>query len=90
MRSESEVAFASLLSQQHFCKNKSKSVDMRLRVSVVCGIQCRNVCKMRIYIRGPIYKISYDLSYDHRTFIVRPTYHSDLKRAEISLRYIVS
>ena len=40
--------------------------------------------------KGPIYKISYDLSYDHRTFIVRPTYHSDLKRAEISLRYIVS
>ena len=39
---------------------------------------------------GPIYKISYDLSYDYRTFIVRSTYDSDLKRAEISLRDIVS
>ena len=40
--------------------------------------------------RGPIYKISYDLSYDYRKFIVRSTYGSDLKRAEISLRNIVS
>ena len=40
--------------------------------------------------RGPIYKISYDLSYDYRKFIVRSTYDSDLKRAEISLRNIVS
>ena len=39
---------------------------------------------------GPIYKIPYDLSYDHRKFIVRSTYDSDLKRAEISLRNIVS
>jgi len=39
---------------------------------------------------GPIYKISYDLSYDYRKFIVRPTYDSDLKRAEISLRDIAS
>ena len=39
---------------------------------------------------GPIYKISYDLSYDYRKFIVRSTYDSDLKRAEISLRNIVS
>jgi len=39
--------------------------------------------------RGPIYKISYDLSYDYRKFIVRSTYDSDLKRAEISLRNIV-
>ena len=35
---------------------------------------------------GPIYKISYD----YRQFIVRPTYDSDFKRAEISLRNIVS
>ena len=41
-------------------------------------------------IRGPIYKISYDLSYDYRKFIVRSTYDSDLKRAEIFLRNIVS
>ena len=36
---------------------------------------------------SPIYKISYDLSYDYRKFIVRSTsaYDSDLKRAEISL-----
>ena len=40
--------------------------------------------------RGPIYKISYDLSYDYRTFIVTLTYDSDLKHAEISLRNIVS
>jgi len=39
---------------------------------------------------GPIYKIvSYDLSYDYRKFIVRSTYDSDLKRAEIFLRNIV-
>jgi len=40
--------------------------------------------------RGTIYKISYDLSYDYRKFIVRSTYDSDLKCAEISLRNIVS
>ena len=40
--------------------------------------------------RGPIYKIPYDLSCDYRNFIVRLTYDSDLKRAEISLRNIVS
>jgi len=35
---------------------------------------------------GPIYKISYDLAYDYRKFIVRSTYDSDLTCAEISLR----
>ena len=40
--------------------------------------------------QGPIYKISYDLSYDYRKFIVRSTYDGDLKRAEISLRNIAS
>jgi len=44
----------------------------------------------RRYTGGPIYKISYDLSYDYSKFIVRSTYDSDLKRAEISLRNIVS
>ena len=39
---------------------------------------------------GSIYKISYDLSYDYRKCIVRSTYDSDLKRAEISLWNIVS
>ena len=29
--------------------------------------------------QGPIYKISYDLSYDYRKFIVRSTYDGDLK-----------
>jgi len=38
----------------------------------------------------PIYKMSYDLSYDYRKFIVTSTYDSDLKCAEISLRNIVS
>jgi len=32
--------------------------------------------------RGPIYKISYDLSYDYRKFIVRSPYDSDLKRSD--------
>ena len=40
--------------------------------------------------RGSIYNISYDLSYDCRKFIVRSTYDSDLKRAEIYLRNVVS
>jgi len=40
---------------------------------------------------GPdLQKKSYDLSYDFRKFIVGSTYDSDLKRAEISLRNIVS
>jgi len=39
---------------------------------------------------GPIYKIAYDLAYDCRKYIARSTYDSDLKRAEISLRNIVS
>ena len=39
---------------------------------------------------GPIYKISYDLAYDYRKFIAKSTYGSDLERAEISLRNIVS
>ena len=46
--------------------------------------------KSTVMTRGPIYKTSYDLSYDYRKFIVRPTYDSDLKRAEIFLRNIVS
>ena len=37
-------------------------------------------------LMGPIYKISYDLAYDYRKFIVRSTYDSDLTCAEISLR----
>ena len=41
-------------------------------------------------LRQLIYKISYDLSYDYRKFIVRSAYDSDLKRAEISLKNIVS
>jgi len=41
-------------------------------------------------LRGPIYKIFYDLSYDYRKFIVRSTYDSDLKRVEISLGNIMS
>jgi len=44
----------------------------------------------RLFTRGPIYKISYDLSYNYRKFIVRSTEDSDLKHAEISLRNIVS
>jgi len=40
--------------------------------------------------RGPIYQISHDLAYDYRKFIVRSTCDSDLKRAKISLRNIVS
>jgi len=40
--------------------------------------------------RGPIYKISYNLSQDYLNFIVMSTYGSDLRRANISLRNIVS
>jgi len=32
--------------------------------------------------RGPVYKISYDLSYDYRKFIVRSPYDGDLKRSD--------
>ena len=39
---------------------------------------------------APIYKISYDLLYDYFKFIVRSSYDSDLKRAKISHRNIVS
>jgi len=39
---------------------------------------------------GPIYKISYNLSQDYLKFVVRSTYDSDLKRAKISFRNIVS
>jgi len=53
--------------------------DCRLYVSVYVLI-----------VWGPIYQIFYDLSYNYRTCIVRSTYDSDLKRAEISLRNIVS
>jgi len=45
---------------------------------------------MRLEIWDPIYKISYDLSLDYRKFIIRSTYDCDLKRAEISVRNIVS
>ena len=40
--------------------------------------------------RGPIYKISYDLSYNYRKFIVRSTYDTDLWCAKISFTNIVS
>ena len=40
----------------------------------------------RLQVRGPIYKISYDLAYDYRKFIARSTYDSDSTCAEISLR----
>jgi len=43
-----------------------------------------------VRIRGPIYKISYDLSQDYRKLIVRSTYDSDLQRAQSSLGNIVS
>jgi len=48
------------------------------------------MCRYVLIVWGPIYQIFYDLSYDYRKFIVRSTYDSDLKRAEISLRNIVS
>ena len=43
------------------------------------------ISTMHAVLGGPIYKISYDLSYDYRKFIVRSTYDSDLICAEISL-----
>jgi len=41
-------------------------------------------------IRGPIYKLSYDLSQDYRKFIVTSAYDSDLQRAQSFLGNIVS
>ena len=46
--------------------------------------------KRRPGARGLIYKISYDLSLGYLKFVVRWTYDSDFKRAEISPRNIVS
>jgi len=43
-----------------------------------------------LHLWGPIYKIAHDLSHDYRKFIVRSTYDSDLKRADIFLGNIVS
>ena len=37
----------------------------------------------------PDLQISYDLLYDYRNFIVRLTYDSDLKRAEIFVRKLI-
>ena len=49
-----------------------------------------NLRKAPLTSRGPIYKISYDLTGDNRKFIVRSTYNTDLQRAKICLRNIVS
>ena len=54
------------------------------------GLLARLAFYLFVLLTGPIYKISYDLSYDCRKFIVRSTYDSHLKRVEISLRNIVS
>jgi len=64
-----------------------------VKVAVVClndSVNKYGCNDGNFVIRGPIYKISYDLSYDYRKFIVKSTYDSDLKHAEISLRNIVS
>jgi len=45
---------------------------------------------LSLKVRSTIYKISYDLSYDYLKIFVRSTYDSDLKRAKISLRNILS
>ena len=46
----------------------------------------RRRTKRLIIVLGP----DYDSSYDYREFVVRPTYDSDLKRAEISARNIAT
>ena len=56
------------------------------RLSLSCG----SASASALYARGPICRISYDLAYDYRKFIAKSTYDSDLERAEISLRNIVS
>ena len=50
------------------------------------------LCKSseKLVSRGPIYKISYDWSYDYLKFIVRSTYDSDLQHAKISLTNVLS
>ena len=45
--------------------------DTALHFEIQCGV-------VAVVSWGPIYKISYDLSYDYRKFIVRSTYDSDL------------
>jgi len=61
----------------------------QVRKGYKCAMLLCDVLR-QLCVRGPIYKISYDLSYDYRKFIVRSAYDSDLKRAEISLKNIVS
>ena len=54
-----------------------------LRLSLGLETEC-----LGLVSSGPIYKISYDLSYDYRKLIVRSTNDSDLQRAKISFRNI--
>jgi len=77
-------------------KNVDSSIYTRRRVCLhspvapLIIVWCALVPQHELQLRGPIYKISYDLAYDYRKFIVRSTDDSDLKRAKISLRNIVS
>jgi len=43
-----------------------------------------------MYVWGPIYKISYDLSEDYLKFIVGSTYNSELQHAKLFPRNIAS
>jgi len=63
--------------------------DADLEVSDTC-VRSSLLSWVELYFWGPIYKISYDISYDYQKFIVRPTYDGDLQRAKIFLRNIVS
>jgi len=82
----------SLMSRQGPGGRKLSSDPSRVDFSQVSTGQLGSLHlrKLSLSFWGPIYKISYDLSHDYRKFIVRSTYDSDLKRAEISLRNIVS
>ena len=73
---------------------QSSSVSLYSRGSMLlCRLAIRYVLPvlwMKLCLhRGPIYKISYDLSQDYLKFIVRSSYDSDLKLAKISHRNIV-
>jgi len=69
------------------CTIKSRRLQVKMEeVDKWCSEFCITVATAN---RGPIYKISYDLSQDYRKFIVRSTYDSDL-HATSSLGNIVS
>ena len=74
------------------CRRRHYVFGLSVRL---CVCACRRAAapysdQLAVDFWSPIYKISYDLSYDYRKFIVRLTYDRDLKSAKICFRNIVS